>query len=249
MKKRSLFLKLMEARRESRLHFTLIDPDKDGPGEARERAILARKAGSDVILVGGSTGVHEPRLSQVVEAVRVGLPVILFPGNLNGLTSSADAVLFMYLLNSEDVYYTSGVQVQAAPIVLRMGLEAIPTAYIIVGYGGAAGFIGKARPIPYEHPELVAIHALAGGMMGAKIIYLEAGSGAPRPVPEEAITLSKQLLEKAGLEVLLIVGGGVRDPQTASRVARAGADALVTGTIAEEDPDRLLEVVRAFKNA
>jgi len=245
-----LLPRLLEARRKSRLHFTLIDPDKDGPDRARERALIAREAGSDAILVGGSTGVSEPRLSRVVEAVReAGLPVILFPGNLNGLTPKADAVLFMTLLNSDDPYYLSGVQVQAAPIVLRMGLEAIPTAYIIVGYGGAAGFIGRARPIPYEHPELVAIHALAGAYMGARAIYLEAGSGAPRPVPVEAVALSRRLLSQAGYEGLLIVGGGVRDPQVAEALAGAGADALVTGTLAEEEPGRLREVVEAFKKA
>ncbi|MEB3806106.1 MAG: geranylgeranylglyceryl/heptaprenylglyceryl phosphate synthase [Desulfurococcales archaeon] len=239
---------LKEERRKSRLHFTLIDPDKDSPESALERAKRARDAGTDAILVGGSTGVHEPTLSKTVEALKnTGLPVILFPGNLNGLTPKADAVLFMTLLNSEDVYYLSGVQVQAAPLVLKMGLEPIPTAYIIVGYGGAAGYIGRARPIPYEHPELVAIHALAGAMMGAEVIYLEAGSGAPDPVPPEAVSYAKNLLGQAGLDPLLLVGGGVRDPQTARELASAGADGLVTGTLAEKRPEMLEEVIEAFK--
>ena len=233
-----------------RIHFTLIDPDKtQSRNEAGRVASLSREAGSDAILIGGSTGLFEPILSEVVRgARRSGLPVILFPSNINGLTSEADAVLFMYLLNSDDPYYISGVQVQAAPIVLKMGLEYIPTAYIIVGYGGAAGFIGRARPIPYDKPSLVAVHALAGAMMGAKIIYLEAGSGAPRPVPPEAVSLARRLLNKAGFEGLLVVGGGVRDPDTARTLSKAGADALVTGTIVEEDPSRLKDIISAFKN-
>ncbi|MCE4618367.1 MAG: geranylgeranylglyceryl/heptaprenylglyceryl phosphate synthase [Desulfurococcales archaeon] len=245
-----LLERLKRLSEENRIHFTLIDPDKDDPEEAYRRASIARDAGTDVILIGGSTGVHEPTLSETVRRVKsLGLPVILFPGNLNGLTPEADAVFFMVLLNSMDPYYLTGVQVQAAPIVLRMGLEPIPTSYIIVGYGGAAGYIGRAKPIPYEHPELVAIHALAGAMMGSKVIYLEAGSGAPKPVPPEAVMYSKKLLQASGLDPILIVGGGVRDPETARALARAGANGLVTGTLAEEDPSKLAMVIEAFKNA
>ncbi len=239
---------LLEERRKSRLHFTLIDPDKVDAAEAAELAGKAVEAGTDAFLVGGSTGVYEPRLSEVVRAIRsTGKPVILFPGNLTGLTPEADAVLFMYLLNSDDPYYISGAQVQAAPIVLRMGLEPIPTAYVIVGYGGAAGFIGRARPIPYEHPELVAIHALAGAMMGAAVVYLEAGSGAPRPVPPEAVRMSRSMIDALGSQTLIMVGGGVRDPESAAEAARAGADVLVTGTVAERDPDALPSIIEAFK--
>jgi len=241
---------MREARRRgSRLHFTLIDPEKTSPLEARETAARALEAGSDAILVGGSTGVHEPELGEVVKAVKgLGAPVILFPGSIAGLTRHADAVLFLYLLNSDDPYFISGAQVLAAPTVLRLGLEPIPTAYVIVGYGGAAGFVGRARPIPYEHPELVAAHALAGAMMGAAAVYLEAGSGAPKPVPPKAVKLSKTLIDSLGSETILIVGGGVRDPQAARQLAQAGADALVTGTLAEEDPERLGQVIGAFKN-
>ncbi|GAB6147727.1 geranylgeranylglyceryl/heptaprenylglyceryl phosphate synthase [Stetteria hydrogenophila] len=252
MRKRRVLSYLLERRLKGRLHFTLLDPDKVTPREAAELAVLAGKAGSDSILVGGSLGVYEPQLSEVVESIKkaCSLPVILFPGNINGLTPKADAVLFMVLLNSDDPYYLSGVQVQAAPLVASMGLEPIPSTYIIVGHGGAAGFIGRARPIPYERHEIIAAHVLAGAFTGSSIIYLEAGSGAPRPVPPEAVALSRKLLDKAGFkETLIVVGGGVRDPSTARDLARAGADALVTGTIVEEDPEKLAPLVEAFKSA
>jgi phosphoglycerol geranylgeranyltransferase len=241
---------LREKRRRCRLHFTLIDPDKSGEDEARLLAIKAREAGSDAILVGGSLGVAEPALSRIVRIAREasGLPVILFPSNINGLTPEADAVLFMYLLNTLDPYYISGAQLQGAPLILKMGLEPIPTAYIIVGYGGAAGYVGVARPVPYEKPEITAAYALAGAMMGASIVYLEAGSGAPRPVPAEAVRMSRSMIDKAGLETMIAVGGGVRDPATARELAEAGADILVTGTLAEEDPDSLPSLVKAFKS-
>ncbi len=241
---------LAERRSRGRLHFTLIDPDKADAGRAARIAGIAADAGSDAILVGGSLGVTEPMLGDVVEAAREssGLPVILFPGNLNGLTPRADAVLFMTLLNSDDPYYLSGVQVQAAPIIARMQIEVIPTGYIIVGHGGAAGFVGRARPIPYTHPELVAAHALAAAYKGSLVVYLEAGSGAPRPVPPEAVALAKTSLARAGADdVILVVGGGVRSPEAARALAKAGADALVTGTVAEESPVLLKEIVRSFK--
>jgi len=244
---------LERKRRGERVHFTLIDPDpsKTTPDRAARIARAAVEAGSDYILVGGSTMVYEPYLSTVIDAVRgvTAAPIILFPGNINGLSPKADAVLYMGLLNSDDPYYIVGARIQAAPIILAMGLEPIPTSYIIVGYGGAAGFIGRARPIPYEKPELVAVHALAGAMSGHRFIYLEAGSGAPSPVPPEAVAASKKLLEEAGLEAILCVGGGVRSPEQARALARAGADALVTGTLAERDPQALKAIVEAFREA
>ncbi|MEB3774020.1 MAG: geranylgeranylglyceryl/heptaprenylglyceryl phosphate synthase [Desulfurococcales archaeon] len=246
--KERVWRRLKESRRRGRLHFTLIDPNKASAGDASRIARAAIDAGSDAILVGGSLGVYEPELGRIVDSLRVGdVPVILFPGNINGLTPKADALLFMYLMNTEDVYYATWVQFQAAPIILEMGLEVIPTAYVIVGHGGAAGYVGMARPVPYDKPELAAAHALAGAMMGARIVYLEAGSGAPRPVPVEAVRYSRILLDRLGWDGLLVVGGGVRDPVAASRLASAGADVLVTGTLVEEDPGSLPGIIRGFK--
>ncbi len=242
---------LMSERDEKRkIHLTLIDPEKTTPEEAEKIASLAADAGSSAILVGGSLGVFEPTLSDVVRsAKKSGLPVILFPGNLNGLTSQADAVLFMSLLNSDDPYYVSGVQVQAAPIVLRMGIEPIPTAYIIIGHGGAAGYIGRARPIPYDRDDLIAAYALAGALMGASIIYLEAGSGAPQPVPPSAIRRARQALDLVGFDGLLLVGGGINTPEQASQIAGAGADGIVNGTMVERDPRSLYYIVSALRRS
>jgi phosphoglycerol geranylgeranyltransferase len=241
---------LFKKRASSRLHFTLVDPQKTGPEKASRIARMAEESGSDAILVGGSLGVYGERLSRTVSSIKesTSLPVILFPGSIAGLTPEADAVLFMYLMNSDETYYITGAQAQASVIVLEMGLEPIPTAYIIVGYGGDAGFIGKARIIPYERKEIVAAYALAGGMMGAKLVYLEAGSGAPRHVPEQAISLAKRLLLKSNLETMLVVGGGVREPETAEKLASAGADILVTGNVTEEEPEKLTSIIRSFKS-
>ena len=244
-----LLRELLESRAKGRLHFTLIDPDKTSPEEASRLASMAAEAGSDAILVGGSLGVSQYDTDEVVGAIKgAGLPVILFPGSLTNASRRADAVLFLTVLNSDNPYFMGIAQVQGALLALKLGLEPIPTSYIIVGYGGAAGFMSRARPIPYDKPELVAAHALAGAYMGSKLVYLEAGSGAPKPVPSEAVTLSRKLLDMGGAsETLVVVGGGIRSPETAKRISEAGADVIVTGTLVEESPEMLPKIVRAIK--
>jgi phosphoglycerol geranylgeranyltransferase len=242
-------LLLSEKAEKGKVHLTLIDPEKTSPSEAESIASVAADAGSSAILVGGSLGIFEPQLSEVVKATkRSGLPVILFPGNLNGLTPHADAVLFMTLINSDDPYYVGGVQAQAAPIVMRMGLEPIPTSYIIVGYGGAAGYIGRARPIPYDRSDILAAYALASAMMGSSLIYIEAGSGAPEPVPPSSIKLVRKALDSIGFDGLLIVGGGINSPSVAAALTEAGADGIVNGTIAEKDPRSLYHIINAIRS-
>jgi phosphoglycerol geranylgeranyltransferase len=235
-----------ERLRQGPLHFTLLDPDEiSRPEEIVGTARRMAEAGTDAFLLGGSLGVTEGDLDRVAEALEpLGLPLILFPGNVNGISGRADAILFMSLLNSDDPYYIVGAQVQGAPIVRRHGLEALPTAYLIVGYGGAAGYVGRARPLPLEKPELAAAYTAAAEMMGMRYVYLEAGSGAPRPVSPEVVRAARG----AAPRVRLIVGGGIRSPVEARRIIEAGADIVVTGTIVEESPERAAEIIRAVKS-
>jgi phosphoglycerol geranylgeranyltransferase len=231
------------------VHLTLIDPGSSTVDNAVNIARKAHEAGTDGFLLGGSTNIDHRKLDVMAARIKeeTSKPVILFPGNINGLTEYADAVLYLVLMNSIDPYYITGVHVQAAPILLRMKLEVIPTPYIIVGYGGTVGHVGKALPVPNDKPELIASYTLAGGFMGAKAIYLEAGSGSPFIVNPEGIKLSRILLREAGLDPLLIVGGGIKDEANARKIIESGADAIVTGTLAEKDPDKLKEIVRGIK--
>ncbi|MCE4606045.1 MAG: geranylgeranylglyceryl/heptaprenylglyceryl phosphate synthase [Desulfurococcales archaeon] len=231
------------------VHLTLIDPGSSSIGEALRIAQVAYDAGTDAFLIGGSTNVINQNLDAIAEGIKKNTdkPVILFPGNINGLTSYADAVFYLILMNSVDPYYITGAHVQAAPILLRMKLEVIPTPYIIIGYGGTVGHIGKALPVPNDKPGLIASYALAGGFMGAGAIYLEAGSGAPFTVNLEGVKLSRMLLDEAGLDPLLIVGGGIKNESSARELIGSGADAIVTGTLAEEDPEKLKEIIRSIK--
>jgi phosphoglycerol geranylgeranyltransferase len=198
-------------------------------------------------MIGGSTFVSPKHLDDVVRIIKrtVKIPVILFPNNVTGISRYAHAIWFMSLLNSADPYFIMGAQVLGAPLVKRYGLEPIPMGYIIVGEGGTAGVVGKAIAVPYNKPELVVAHALAGQYLGMRFIYLEAGSGAKEPVPPDMIRAVKQYLD-----VPLIVGGGIRSRGQALAAASAGADIIVTGNVVENNGVRrkVSEIIEGLRH-
>jgi phosphoglycerol geranylgeranyltransferase len=216
---------------EGSIHITLIDPEKVTPPQASRIALKAKASGTAAIMVGGSTFVSAAHLDDVVKVVRrtVKIPIILFPNNVTGISRYADAIWFMSLLNSVDPYFLMGAQVLGAPLIKKYGLEPIPLGYIIVGEGGTAGIVGKAVAVPYNKAELAAAHALAGQYLGMRFMYLEAGSGARIPVPQEMIHIVKRYID-----VPLIVGGGIRTRRQALAAASAGADIIVTGNVVED---------------
>lgn len=228
-----------------KLHFTLIDPDKVNDIESLR--VVAQKmvnAGTDAFLVGGSIGVTPEDAGKISKVLKEhGLPVIVFPSNLNCLTPEADAVLFMILMNTLEPYYLIQVQVIAAPLVVKYGLEPLPTGYIVVDQGTAVAHVGRVVPIPRDKPEIVAAYAMAAEMLGLKYIYLEAGSGAPEPVPQSFPRMVKKYTK-----LITIVGGGIRSPEKARALLEAGADIIVTGTIVEQDPTLAKEIVKAIKS-
>ncbi|MCS7368303.1 MAG: geranylgeranylglyceryl/heptaprenylglyceryl phosphate synthase [archaeon GBS-70-058] len=227
--------------REGAIHITLIDPDKVTP-EIISHIKEAVEAGTSAIMIGGSIGVCEKNLDDVILNIKEevkDVPIILFPGNVSGISRYADAIWFMSLLNSSNTYYVIDAQAQGAIIVERYRLEAIPMGYIILGEGGAAGYIGYARPIPYNRPEIAVMYALAGSYLGMRYIYLEAGSGAKEPVPPEIIRAVKKVVKGK-----VIVGGGIRTVNQAVNAVKAGADIIVTGTLIEEgNSKRIKEII------
>jgi len=229
------------------IHITLIDPEKVTSSQASRIASKAKISGTSAIMIGGSTFVSGTHLDKIVKAVKrtIKIPIILFPNNVTGISRYADAIWFMSLLNSADPYFLIGAQVLGAPIIRRYRLEPLPMGYIIVGDGGTAGVVGKAVPVPYNKPELAAAHALAGQYLGMRFIYLEAGSGARRPVPPEMIRIVKSYIE-----VPVIVGGGIKSREQALAAASAGADIIVTGNIVEntEVKQKVSEIIKGIKS-
>jgi phosphoglycerol geranylgeranyltransferase len=230
----------------------LIDPDKQEPETAAETARAAASAGADGLLVGGSF-LFSDSLHQTVRAIKaaVDCPVLLFPGVSGAaaqITAQADALLLLSLVSGRNAEYLIGEQVRSALHIDRCGLETIPTAYLLVesGGGSSAEFLSGTRPIPRDKAQIAMVHALAAQQLGMKLIYLEAGSGARRPVPE---TMIRQVSQ--GVRLPVLVGGGIRDADTARRKVDAGARAVVIGTAVEErrDPRFLRELAAAIHRA
>lgn len=231
--------------KKGKLHMTLLDPEKIDPKRAEEIAKMADKAGSSAIMVGGSTGGLR-ELDRVIEGIKRGtdLPTILFPSGASLLSAKADAVYFMSLLNSRSIRYIVGEQLRGAPLIKKSGIEPIPIGYIIVEPGGKVGEVGEADLILRGDHERAANYALLAEYMGMKLVYLEAGSGAPEPIPTGMVEKVKETIS-----LPLIVGGGIRTPESARNLAEAGADIIVTGTLVEGDDveARLNGVVKAIR--
>ena len=232
--------------REGKVHMTLIDPVEQGPAEAGELAYQAALAGTDAIMVGGSTGVTPKAVDDTVLAIkgRTRVPVILFPGGAAMLSRHADALYFMSLLNSRNPKWIVGEQRRAVLVVKEWGLEAISMGYIIVAPGMRAGEVGEATLASRDDPREALEYALLAEYLGMRLVYLEAGSGAEQPVPAAVVRAVKR-----GIHIPLIVGGGIRTSAAARDIAEAGADIVVTGTVVEEtkDPALLARIIDAVK--
>jgi phosphoglycerol geranylgeranyltransferase len=210
----------------------LLDSENISPTDAAKLAATAEKCGAKAILVGGSTAIDQFELDAVVKEIKntVTSPVILFPGNVTGVAPSADAIFFSCLMNSDNPYFITQAQALGALAIRKYGLETLPMAYIIIGDGGAAGFVGRAKGIPPNKPSLVAMYALAAQYFGMRFVYLEAGSGADGRVSPQVIKAVRMVYDG-----VLIVGGGIKTPQDAKTAADAGADIIVIGTVLETE--------------
>ncbi len=231
------------------IHMTLLDP-ATSPGPVGESiATIAANYGTDAIMVGGSTDVSSDNLDELVLHIKekTRLPVIYFPSTAGAMSPHVDAIYFLSVLNSRDPRMIVGEQARGAPLLKALGTEAIPMGYVLVSPGMKVGQVSHADLITRDAAgaERAANLALAAQMFGMKLVYLECGSGSPEPCPVEIVRAVRQVLD-----VPLVVGGGIRTGAQAEALLAAGADILVTGTIAENRHfDRLAEVVKAVKGA
>lgn len=234
--------------KKKKLHFALLDPDKQEPEKAVEIAITAENAGSTAIMVGGSTITSQEQVDKTVKAIKKqsNLPVILFPSGAKYLSKYADAVFFMSLLNSRNLDFVIREHVKGAPFIKLSGIEPISMGYVIVEPGMTAGRKGEVDLIKRNDIDTAVGYALASQYLGMDFFYLEAGSGAPKPVSSKMITSVKN-----NINMPLIVGGGIRDPKTAKEISKAGADIVVTGTKLEEEKNvkkALIDIIKAIED-
>ena len=238
---------LVRLAKKNKMHFSLLDPDKQKPEVAGKIAELATEAGSSVIMVGGSTISSSKQVDDTVKAIKKhsDLPVILFPSGAKFLSKYADAVFFMSLLNSRNLNYLIREHVKGAKFIKQSGLEPISMGYVIVEPGMTVGKVGEADLIKKDDTDTAVGYALAAQYLGMKLFYLEAGSGAHFPVSNEIIKSVKE-----NTDIPIMVGGGIRDAKTAREKILAGADILVTGTALEKEGDlkeTFIEIINAIK--
>ena len=241
------FLK-SELKKKNALLFVLIDSEESKLESSQKLAQDVEKIGASAILVGGSSATDQIEMAKVVKGIKKGIkiPIILFPGNITGVVPDADAILFSSLMNSENPYFITQAQALGAPSVLKFGLEPLPTAYLVIGDGTSAWFVGSARGIPFEKPKIAAAYALAAQFLGMRFVYLEAGSGAKSNVTPEMVKTVRKAFNG-----FLIVGGGIKDAKTASELVKAGANALVIGTFLEKGGSikKLAEITKAIQRS
>ena len=232
----TIYGKLLDVReRKGGGFIVLIDPDKLSAADLPGFATQCVEAGVDLFFVGGSL-MHVTELEPFVARLKEvsPLPVIGFPGSLNQVTASLDAVLYLSVISGRNPEYLFGQHVAAAPMIRRLNIEPIATGYMLVesGRSTTAQYMCHSMPLPRHKPDIAAATALAAEMMGMRLLFTDGGSGADHTVPEEMIGAIR-----ATCRIPLVVGGGIRTPLEVARKMEAGADFVVVGNALEQRRD------------
>lgn len=225
----------------------LVDPDKVAPADMAPLARLCNDAGVSYVFVGGSLlMVHQMELCIQRFKAESDIPVVLFPGSPAQVTPYADALLYLSLLSGRNPELLIGQHVVSAPQVKASGLEVLSTGYIIIdgGVQTTVSYMSNTTPIPADKPEIALCTAWAGELQGKHLIYLDAGSGARRPVPTNTISRVAQ-----NISVPLIVGGGITSAERVYESCAAGANIVVVGNAIEKDPMLIKDMAQAAKAA
>ena len=218
----------------------LIDPDKGQPEHLAKIAAMANEAKVDLFFIGGSLMVGD-EMEETIETIKKlsDIPVVLFPGSPSQVCDKADGILLLSLISGRNADLLIGQQVIAAPAIKKSGLEVLPTGYMLIDGGRptTASYISASQPIPANKPEIAAVTAMTGEMMGLQLMYADAGSGADNPVSPQTIAAIKKVTECP-----LVVGGGMKTPEDVARAYAAGADIAVVGNAFEDHPDLLFDI-------
>ena len=230
---------------ESKKQFAvLVDPDKPSNEKIISLAKKANEALVDYIFVGGSL-LTTNTLDACIKLLKAhtNIPIVLFPGNTLQMSYKADAILFLSLISGRNPEMLIGRHVISAPYIKLSGLEVISVGYMLVDSGKPTSvtYMSGSHPIPYDKDDIAACTAMAGEMLGLKLIFLDAGSGAEKAISKEMIELVS-----GSIDVPLIVGGGIRTTKKAIECAKAGADLIIVGNHFETDPDMILKMADAI---
>ena len=218
----------------------LIDPDKVNLDNFTNLLDLCIEHHANYIFVGGSL-ITDYVMGDVIAKIKsyTNIPVILFPGNSLHIDNQADAILLLSLISGRNPEFLIGQHVISAPVLRKSGLEILPTGYMLIDSGRqtTVSYISNTNPIPHDKPGIAACTAMAGEMLGLKLTYLDAGSGAMNPVSPEMIAAVRQ-----SVDTPIIVGGGINSIKKAKNALSAGADVIVVGNGIEENIDLLKEI-------
>lgn len=218
----------------------LIDPDKVNLDNFSNLLNLCTEYGADYIFVGGSL-ITNYVISEVITQIKkqTNIPVIIFPGNSLHIDNQADAILLLSLISGRNPEFLIGQHVISAPLLRKSGLEILPTGYMLIDSGKptTVSYISNTTPIPHDKAGIAACTAMAGEMLGLKLTYLDAGSGAINPVSPEMIAAVRQ-----SVDTPIIVGGGINTAKKAKNALSAGADVIVVGNGIEQNIDLLKEI-------
>lgn len=239
-----IYQSLVERKQSGKKSFAvLIDPDKVNDESVEELIQLSLEAKVDYFLVGGSLVISN-YLDECVQLIKskCNIPVILFPGSPSQVSKYADALLYLSLISGRNPELLIGQHVVSAPIVKKSGLEIMPTGYMVID-GGApttVSYISNASPLPSDKNEIAMCTAMAGEMLGMKLIYMDAGSGAKKAITETMIQKVASCID-----VPLIIGGGITTAEKAYLNCKAGADVIVVGNAIEKDANLIKEIAAA----
>lgn len=224
----------------------LIDPDKVNLDNLTNLLDLCIEYHADYIFVGGSL-ITNYVMGDVIAKIKsyTNIPVVLFPGNSLHIDNQADAILLLSLISGRNPDFLIGQHVISAPVLRKSGLEILPTGYILIDSGRqtTVSYISNTTPIPHDKSGIAACTAMAGEMLGLKLTYLDAGSGAMNPVSPEMIAAVRQ-----SVDTPIIVGGGINSIKKAKNALSAGADVIVVGNGIEENIDLLKEIAFAVSS-
>jgi len=234
-------------RKNKKLHFSLIDPDKQSPKEAGRRAKICEEYGTNAIMIGGTTVRNRKIVFETVKAIKenVNIPTILFPNSADAVSENADYIFFMKLLNSKEDKYQISEQVKGAPLVKKWNIKPIPTGYLVISTSKNPTTIEKnvkLHKIDISDINKAIQYSLYAEMTGLQCVYLEAGSDAEKPVTNDMLEAVRK-----EIKIPIIVGGGIKTAHDAKEKVDAGADIIVNGTATEGNINIIRDIIKTIK--